>query len=152
MDDGQGVGAVRNAEIGLVNGDLVGDEAVAVAVAAAAHPPVGRYRAVPLGMARGHVRADGVEVSVAKLPSTWRERGFCNLWAWKKVAAAGPENFATFQEAGAGPPALSGGISRFGRARDTPKGPEPPRKSGRGCGGARLRGGALSAGLKKSHV
>jgi hypothetical protein len=81
MDDWQGVGAVRNAEIGLVNGDLVGDEAVAVAVAAAAHPPVGRYRAVPLGMARGHVRADGVEVSVAKLPSTWRGTGFCNLWA-----------------------------------------------------------------------
>ena len=81
MDDGQGVGAVRNAEIGEVDGDLVGGKAVAGAATAAAQLSVERYRAVPLGMARGHVRADGVEVSVAKLPSTWRGTGFCNLWA-----------------------------------------------------------------------
>ena len=80
MDDGQGVGAVRNAEIGEVDGDLVGDKAVAAAETATGQLPVGRYRAVPLWMARGHVRADGIEVSVAKLPSTWRETGFCNLW------------------------------------------------------------------------
>ena len=79
--DGQGVGAVRNAEIGLVNRDLVGDEAGAVAAAVAAHLPVGRCRAVLLGIAQGHARADGVKVSVAKLPSTWRGTGFCNLWA-----------------------------------------------------------------------
>ena len=81
MDDGQGVGAVRNAEIGEVDGDLVGGEAVAGAATAAAQFPAGRYRAVPLGTARGHVRADGVKVSVAKLPSTWRETEFCNFRA-----------------------------------------------------------------------
>ena len=78
MDDGQGVCAVRNAEIGEVDGEFEGRQGGAATAAAAAHLPVGRYRAVPLGMARGHVHADGVEVSVAKLPSTWRETGFSN--------------------------------------------------------------------------
>ena len=81
MDGGQGVGAVRNAEIGEVDGDFVGGEAVAEAATATKWNPAGRYRAVPLEMARGHARADGVKVSVAKLPSTWRGTGFCNLWA-----------------------------------------------------------------------
>ena len=81
MDDGQGIGAVRNAEIGEVDGDFVGDKAVAATATATGQPPVGRYRAVLLEMARGHARADGVKVSVAKLPSTWRGKAFCNLRA-----------------------------------------------------------------------
>jgi len=81
MDNGQGVGAVRNAEIGEVDGDLVGGEAVAEAATAAKWNPAGRSQAVLLGIAQGHARADGVKVSVAKLPSTWRGTGFCNLWA-----------------------------------------------------------------------
>ena len=85
MTNGHGVGTVLNAEIGEVDGDLVGNEAVAVAVTTTGQPPAGRSRAVLLGMARGHVRADGVEVSVAKLPSTWRETGFSNLWTSRKV-------------------------------------------------------------------
>ena len=80
-DDGQGVGTVRNAEIGEVDGEFEGRRGGAATGTATAHPPVGRPRAVLLRMARGHVRADGVEVSVAKLPSTWRGRSFCNLWA-----------------------------------------------------------------------
>ena len=80
MDDGQSVGAVRNAEIGEVDGEFEGRRGGAATGTAAAQFPAGRYQAVPLGMARGHVRADGVEVSVAKLPSTWRETGFSNLW------------------------------------------------------------------------
>ena len=85
MTNGHGVGTVLNAEIGEVDGDLVGNEAVAVAVTTTGQPPAGRSRAVLLGMARGHVRADGVEVSVAKLPSTWRKTEFCKKWALKKV-------------------------------------------------------------------
>ena len=80
MDDGQGVCAVRNAEIGEVDGEFGGCRGGKSGRRSTRQFPVGRSRAVLLGMARGHVRADGVEVSVAKLPSTWRETGFSNLW------------------------------------------------------------------------
>ena len=80
MDDGQGVCAVRNAEIGEVDGEFEGRQGGAATGTATGQLSVGRSRAVLLGIAQGHVRADGVEVSVAQLPSTWRETGFCNLW------------------------------------------------------------------------
>ena len=81
MTMGRAVGTVRNAEIGEVDGDFVGGEAVAEAATATKWNPAGRSRAVLLGIAQGRARADGVKVSVAKLPSTWRGTGFCNLWA-----------------------------------------------------------------------
>ena len=80
MDDGQGIGAVQNTEIGEVDGEFEGRRVGPATRTATGQPPVGRSRAVLLGTARGHARADDVEVSVAKLPSTWRETGFCNLW------------------------------------------------------------------------
>ena len=72
MDGGQGVGAVRNAEIGEVDGDFVGGETVAEAATATKWNLAGRSRAVLLGIAQGHARADGVKVSGAQLPSTGR--------------------------------------------------------------------------------
>ena len=82
MADGQGAGAVRNTEMSEVDGEFGGRRGggVAVTVTATGQLPPGRFRAVLLVMARGHARADGVKVSVAKLPSTWRETDFCNLW------------------------------------------------------------------------
>ena len=81
MADGQGVGAVLNAEIGEVDRDFGGRRGGAAMATATEQLLVGRSRAVLLGIAQGHARADGVKVSVAKLPSTWRGTGFCNLWA-----------------------------------------------------------------------
>ena len=83
-------------------------------------------------------------------PGVGRAFAICGLE--KKFHVLTGARTATFKRPVRGPPALSGGISRFGRARDTPKGPEPPRKSGRGCGGAGLGGGALSVDLNEGHV
>ena len=83
-------------------------------------------------------------------PGVRRAFAICGLE--EKGSDPDGENFATFKRPVRGPPALSGGISRFGRARDTPKDPEPPRKSGTGCGGAGFGGGALSVDLNEGHV